>query len=93
MIKGYVHNLIKSKYVNAVWCKAIGLVIRLNGRTWDIVQNTVSNLNPYLLTEVSINFILVEIGAWCNGNTTVFGAVVPGSNPGAPTNLLFGVMV
>lgn len=26
------------------------------------------------------------IGAWCNGNTTVFGAVVPGSSPGVPTN-------
>lgn len=25
------------------------------------------------------------IGTWCNGNTTVFGAVVLGSNPGAPT--------
>lgn len=25
------------------------------------------------------------IGAWCNGNTTVFGAVVPGSNPSVPT--------
>ena len=25
-------------------------------------------------------------GLWCNGNTTVFGAVVLGSNPGSPTN-------
>ena len=31
-----------------IWCKAIGLVLRLNGRTCDIVQNTVSNLNPYI---------------------------------------------
>ena len=23
-------------------------------------------------------------GAWCNGSTTVFGTVYPGSNPGAP---------
>lgn len=27
------------------------------------------------------------IGIWCNGSTTVFGAVGPGSNPGIPTNI------
>lgn len=27
-----------------------------------------------------------HIGAWCNGNTTVFGAVIIGSNPIVPTN-------
>ena len=26
-----------------------------------------------------------NFGLWCNGNTTVFGAVVLGSNPGSPT--------
>lgn len=23
---------------------------------------------------------------WCNGNTTGFGSVIPGSNPGSSTN-------
>lgn len=27
------------------------------------------------------------IGIWCNGSTTVFGAVGPGSNPGIPTHI------
>lgn len=27
------------------------------------------------------------IGLWCNGNTTDSGPVIPGSNPGSPTNL------
>ena len=26
------------------------------------------------------------IGLWCNGSTTGFGSVCPGSNPGSPTN-------
>lgn len=26
------------------------------------------------------------IGLWCNGNTTDSGPVIPGSNPGSPTN-------
>ena len=30
--------------------------------------------------------ILSYIARWCNGNTTVFGAVFPGSNPGRATN-------
>ena len=25
------------------------------------------------------------IGLWCNGSTTGFGSVCPGSNPGSPT--------
>ena len=25
------------------------------------------------------------IGRWCNGNTTGFGSVIPGSNPSRPT--------
>ena len=29
--------------------------------------------------------IVSNIGAWCNGNTTVFGAVVLSSNLGVPT--------
>jgi uncharacterized protein YkwD len=28
-----------------------------------------------------------NIGVWCNGNTTVFGAVVQGSSPCTPTNI------
>lgn len=28
-----------------------------------------------------------KIGIWCNGNTTDSGPVIPGSNPGSPTNL------
>ena len=37
----------------------------------------------------SVKIGIVFIGLWCNGNTTVFGAVVPGSNPGSPTIILF----
>ena len=32
------------------------------------------------------NSFYTNLGAWCNGNTTVFGAVIPGSSPGVPTN-------
>ena len=32
-----------------------------------------------------------HIGTWCNGNTTGFGSVILGSNPGVPTNELRGV--
>ena len=28
-----------------------------------------------------------DTGIWCNGNTTVFGAVIIGSNPIIPTNI------
>ena len=31
------------------------------------------------------------LGLWCNGNTSVFGAEFPGSNPGGPA--IFGLMV
>ncbi|MDQ5928905.1 MAG: hypothetical protein QG594_683 [Bacteroidota bacterium] len=27
----------------------------------------------------------MRIGPWCNGNTTVFGAVIQGSSPCGPT--------
>ena len=27
----------------------------------------------------------IQIGLWCNGNTTDSGPVIPGSNPGSPT--------
>ena len=27
----------------------------------------------------------IAIGRWCNGNTTGFGSVIPGSNPSRPT--------
>ena len=30
------------------------------------------------------------IGPWCNGNTTVFGAVIQGSSPCGPTKHSFG---
>lgn len=29
--------------------------------------------------------INLDIGLWCNGNTTDSGPVIPGSNPGSPT--------
>ena len=29
----------------------------------------------------------VMIGLWCNGSTTGFGSVCPGSNPGNPTQV------
>ena len=28
----------------------------------------------------------LKFGLWCNGSTTGFGSVCPGSNPGSPTN-------
>ena len=28
---------------------------------------------------------LIKFGRWCNGNTTGFGSVIPGSNPSRPT--------
>ena len=28
----------------------------------------------------------MKFGLWCNGSTTGFGSVCPGSNPGNPTN-------
>ncbi len=28
---------------------------------------------------------IFRIGLWCNGSTTGFGSVCPGSNPGKPT--------
>lgn len=28
---------------------------------------------------------VIDIGIWCNGNTTDSGPVIPGSNPGSPT--------
>ena len=31
------------------------------------------------------------IGLWCNGSTTGFGSVCPGSNPGSPTNYLLKI--
>ena len=31
------------------------------------------------------NTIPINAGVWCNGNTTVFGAVIIGSNPITPT--------
>ena len=35
----------------------------------------------------SYNSFPNDIGIWCNGNTTDSGPVIPGSNPGIPTNL------
>ena len=34
---------------------------------------------------MSSHSILLVIGLWCNGSTTGFGSVCPGSNPGGPT--------
>ena len=28
----------------------------------------------------------IKFGLWCNGSTTGFGSVCPGSNPGSPTD-------
>jgi hypothetical protein len=39
-----------------------------------------------------------KFGLWCNGSTTGFGSVCPGSNPGSPTdkkrpkNISWGVL-
>ena len=35
-----------------------------------------------------IRLLAKDIGIWCNGNTTDSGPVIPGSNPGIPTNRL-----
>lgn len=45
--------------------------------------------NCYLCTRKRIsNPEANNIGIWCNGNTTDSGPVIPGSNPGIPTNKL-----
>ena len=31
---------------------------------------------------------ILPFGRWCNGNTTGFGSVIPGSNPSRPTSTL-----
>lgn len=31
------------------------------------------------------SYFCIAIGSWCNGNTTGFGSVILGSNPGDPT--------
>ena len=33
--------------------------------------------------------VCIEIGLWCNGNTTDSGPVFPGSSPGSPTKKAF----
>ena len=41
----------------------------------------------YLCTRIREGFSLdTKIGRWCNGNTTGFGSVIPGSNPSRPTS-------
>ena len=39
----------------------------------------------YQLVEIGLTNLALKIGTWCNGNTTVFGAVVLSSNLGVPT--------
>ncbi len=41
----------------------------------------------FALNEIYIKFApaIALIGLWCNGNTTVFGAVFLGSSPSRPT--------
>lgn len=33
-----------------------------------------------------------QAGPWCNGNTGVFGALIPGSNPGGPASMYYAVL-
>ena len=40
------------------------------------------------LFSFNVNEFLRIIGLWCNGNTTVFGAVFQGSSPCRPTKSL-----
>ena len=48
-------------------------------RVWAAPQQKASFLH-------SVCTILApKIGRWCNGNTTGFGSVIPGSNPSRPT--------
>ena len=44
----------------------------------------------FALNEIYIKFApaIALIGLWCNGNTTVFGAVFLGSSPSRPTEKL-----
>ena len=43
----------------------------------------ISKINSIFAAQFSnCNF---NIGIWCNGNTTDSGPVIPGSNPGIPT--------
>ena len=39
--------------------------------------------NPYLC--IAFQGKRMKFGLWCNGSTTGFGSVCPGSNPGSPT--------
>ena len=41
-----------------------------------------------ILCIYSINRYLIGIEAWCNGSTTDFGSVCPGSSPGVSTSSL-----
>ena len=46
----------------------------------------------YLEDKIKMHYLCIAfrgkhimIGLWCNGSTTGFGSVCPGSNPGSPT--------
>ena len=44
--------------------------------------------SPYLCNrKTEIKRSAKDIGVWCNGNTTDSGPVIPGSNPGTPTQI------
>ena len=57
----------------------------------DIKEEYILFLPKYLAVLQFIRTFAVEfqtiqkIGRWCNGNTTGFGSVIPGSNPSRPT--------
>ena len=46
----------------------------------------VFHIDEAIIIMVRENNNSFDIGAWCNGNTTVFGAVIIGSNPITPTD-------
>ena len=42
--------------------------------------------NRQIIRTFAVEFHKIHlIGRWCNGNTTGFGSVIPGSNPSRPT--------
>ena len=48
----------------------------------------IEKFGRYQLKTVSLHRFprkVLMIGLWCNGSTTGFGSVCPGSNPGSPT--------
>ena len=58
---------------------------------YDQLPPDLKNISINEINEIYYKFApaFTHIGLWCNGNTTVFGAVFLGSSPSRPTKKLF----